>query len=298
MAVQVNNKVVYRWLAIIAVVAVVAIVVVVVVPPMMRGANQAASGGSQSASGEAAATAENASIPAEAQAFVTEYGSRYADPVSTYYAEQAYIAAGNKGRLMPDIYISNYDASAQMNSVSPLGFEWYSVSPDAKIDLTTAMKVFNEYTAKEVSIYMNALSKNPTPEAIAIIDNEFMNYCSDTNNANRFTEDDEYIATLMETAKGVVAKYGSAANYTVAQGSTVEGRPNSTYFDKDLVTLIQGQDEKGITTKFSNKVNLAVDVEVFNGESATKDEVTIKDAELFVVRHLDGYRISIGQVIR
>jgi len=237
-------------------------------------------------------------IPAEAMSFVSEYGSRYTDPVSTYYAEQAYIAAGNKGLLMPDVYINEYDASAQMDRLSPLGFEWYSLSPDAKIDLSTSMEIFNKYTAKEVGIYMNALAKNPTPEATTIIDNEFMNYCSDTNNANRFTEDDKYINTLMETAKSIVAKYGSAANYTLAQGSTIEGKPNSTYFDKDLVTIIQGQDENGVTNIFENKINLAIEVEVFSGKSSTKDEVIIKDAEIFVIRQLNSARISIGQIVR
>ena len=284
MAVQVNNKVLYRWLAIIAVVAVV-MIVVVVVPPMMRGANTVP-------------PAENTSIPAEAQAFVDEFGTRYGDPVSTYYAEEAYLAAGNKTRLMSDDYIDVlYDPDGQRNNVSPLGFEHYSVYPELKIDLTTAMKIFNEYTAKVVSSYMNALARNPTPKGTEIVDNEFMYYCSDTGYANRFTEDDEYIATLMETAKGIVAKYGSAANYTVAQGSTVEGEPNSTYFN-EYSTNAQGQDEKGITNKFSNVVDLAVEVEVFSGKSATKDEVIIEDVELFVVRPLYGYQISIGQKIR
>lgn len=76
------------------------------------------------------------------------------------------IAVGGESVVIPDEFFANYNMSAQQNAVSPVGFEKYRLLSGGKIDQATAIKIFNEYTAKELSLYMNALAKNPTPEAL------------------------------------------------------------------------------------------------------------------------------------
>ena len=244
--------------------------------------------------------------------FVTTYGERYADPVSTYYANQAYKKV-NHGRdlVMTDSFINNYDTTAERPEVSDLGFTWCELPKDAKIDQATSVKLFNDYVAKEMSLYMNCLAKNPSEAAVAITDFEFTHYCSDANWENYpnskldFTADDGPIATLMETAKAVVAKYGSSANYTVNRGVVAwpgEGASNVTVFYPGDSTDIWNIDKKENLMGFENNADIDISIDIYNGSKVTQTTDVLKNVVLSFIRNPMGEPaeinftyISIGQ---
>ncbi len=247
---------------------------------------------------------EQRDIANELKNFVADFGDRYSDPISTFYSNNVYENETGVNLIMTDKYISEYDTTAQMHEPSPLGFERYLIPKDSKIDQNLSMKIFNDYTSKELSLYMNRLAKNPNPEAVAIIDYEFTNYCSMAGNDNTpefaFNQDNEGIATLMETAKSVVAKYGNAANYSVEPASNNSDQQNISYFDENDSTDAQAVDNSGKITEFSSLTDLGIAIESYNDQNFTQFEEIIKNFQLdIVIRPNSGYDIvpiSIGQI--
>ena len=243
----------------------------------------------QTSTGEVKPDTQN--VPAEAKSFVEEYGSMYSDPVSTYYAEKTYEEAGYKSVMLTKEYIANYDPNVVRDRISHLGLESYSLPLSKVVDQATAVEIFDKYTAKELAIYMNALSKNPTTEAVTIIDAEFLNYCSDTNNADAFTVDDEYIMKLMETAKSIVAKYGSNASFDIIPGSSDLSDTGMSYIGSPIT---MGRDESGAPQIYSNNANIAMNVYIFDGVASTVTKDKIKNIQLVYIRQQNSDKISIG----
>jgi len=236
--------------------------------------------------------------PIDSKSFIAEYGSRYEDPLSTYYYVQSFTETNNnKSVLMSDKYIAEYDMSAEKGAISPLGFESYSISPDTKFDLSTAIELYNKYTSKELSLYMNALAQNPSPEAVAIIDSQFMDYCSNTDNTTSAADDSKRIGALMDTAKQVVKKYrGSAVGYIVAEGSTNFDNPNMSYFNEQSPTNVNTSYEKTGAIEYSNHVDsLLIEVFVFKGMNTSITREIVKDVDLTVTLQPNNSRLTIGQ---
>jgi len=229
-------------------------------------------------------------IPNEAKQFVSEVGGRYADPVSTYYAETAYENAHNKqGLPISDVYIENYKSlTYSKGEESDLGFTRYKLPAAEKDNQETVIKVFNEYAVKNLNLYMNLLSKNPLPNAVAIIDEQFRNYCSDTDNKGlpiEFTADNDAINKLMATAKSVVSKYGSAANYSVANGSTKSGDNSITAFPDVLgaVETINFNGQK-LSSLQAGGVKLTINVDQYDGKNVSHKREVFNDIQLSIIK--------------
>jgi len=246
------------------------------------------------------AVVEAQEIPQEAESFVEQYGSRYEDPVSTYYAAKALESEyGNKSLVLSDEFFVNYNVDSQKNAVSSIGFELYSLPLVDEVSVEDFTKVFNEYVVKELSLYMNSLAKNPTPEAQQVIDFEFTNWCSDAMNRDNNpapTKDEEYVAKLMSTCKGIVAEYGSSANYTVkrATNNEVEVEGESYVSPHGIVNVLK-VDENGKIITFTNNLDMAIVIEKYNDNTPTGETLLISDIQLTYTRQPAGM-IAIGQI--
>jgi hypothetical protein len=178
------------------------------------------------------------SIPKESESFISEFGARYKDPVSTYYAVEAYKRENNdKTPIITDEFINNYDPSGQRSmELSTLGFTAQRIPIDTQVDRKKMVEIFNEYTIPNLELYLNYLSKNRSPAALSIIDREFQDYCSDTSNKLSpilaFKDDDDDILRMMTLAKRIVAEYGDTVNYKIATASDAFDAkgPNFTTF--------------------------------------------------------------------
>lgn len=248
-------------------------------------------------------------IPTEAKSFVNKYSSRYADPVATYYAVKGY---GTEyfgiGSIINDSFVENYElTNMQDGTNAQLGFKTFELPLTTESSQTTALNVFNEYTAPTLTKYMNLLSKNPGRKTVDFIDNGFRNYCSNTANNNTpgiaFTLDDEYINNLMDTAKSVVSEYGSTADYTVAPASINETDPNKTSF-LNVIGAIGATKwhEFDVTSMESGGIRLVINVDNYNNKGEVSHiNKTFKDTELIIIRQPDfmgtkSNTISIGQL--
>lgn len=246
-------------------------------------------------------TQKEPAIPNEAKQFVSEVGSRYADPVSTYYAVEAYKKEhSGKTPVLSDEFINNYDNSGPRDmDLSTLGFTAYRLPLDAVVNQKTLIDIFNNYTKPNLDLYMNLLSKNPSAKAVTIIDSEFRDYCSD---GGSFKEDDNGIAALMATAKKEVAEHGNATIFKTAKASENPNNLDATlYPGADTTTLGTfswgGQNIKCYT---SAGINLVIDSDEYNNKLVNHVKKTTRGIVLSVMRQPttgdDKYSfISIGQ---
>lgn len=233
--------------------------------------------------------------PAEAKNFMDQYGSEYSDPISTYYAEKGYEQTHNgAGALIGTDYINSTLEANKQNDYNGetcvLGFNMTKLPLDSAINQATSIDIFNKYTAKNLSLYMNLIAKNPDPKAIEVIDGQFLAYCLGTyTNADRnvIAGNQEAITEankLLNTAKSVVKKYGSAANYTVAQASNNDNDLSKTQFGH-IATTNARVDSNGNNIGFSDSgVNLVIDIDLYSGEKVLGKTETIKDVQLSVNR--------------
>lgn len=247
-------------------------------------------------------------IPDEAKRFISNVGDRYADPVSTFYAEMAYENThDNHGLPISDAYIENYKASSNQDvKKSDLGFTSYELPATAEDNQDTAIKIFNDYMVPNLDLLLNYLSKNPSQKAIAVIDEQFRNYCSNTGGKGlpmEFTADNAAIDKLMATAKSVVSKYGSTAYYSVANGSTNSKDVSATTFP-DTLGAVETIDYYGqkLSSLQANGVNLTINVDLYNGKSVSHKREVLDGVQLSLIKqpvtgtvnNTSSHRISIG----
>jgi len=237
---------------------------------------------------------EQQSLSAEAQKFVAEFGSRYSDPVSTYYAEKAYeknVSIG--GVVIPDEYINNFNSNDEQTAdgnSDTLQFTKYELLLNKQIDQKAFVDVFNSYIAGGMSEYMNLMSKNPTPEAVKVIKSEFLKFYSDARDDNmpaHNTPAKPEVINLMDTLDGVVEKYGSTANYSVAQASAYDYTDSQEGTIFTSLAVDSGHVEYGgqnVEYFFTSGVDIAINVEVFKGDKSTRVTETLKDTELTLWR--------------
>jgi hypothetical protein len=263
------------------------------------------------------------SIPNEAKSFVAEYGSRYADTataVSTYYAEMAYEKTHNsKSLMMTDETVSNYNYGQERFPTSTLGFSLgelpLNIEVNGEVPIEVSMNIFNNYTKPMLERYMDLLARNPSAEEIKIIDKEFVDYCGGRYLKGYTTWDKtqaDGIEKLQAMAKSIVAKHGSAANYSVAPASTDKNNLNATLFNKELFTVdntFKGTDPttgKGVEIEeiTNNGIRLLVIVDKYQDKTVIQVKETFKDSQLYIRRQpvnlnrpedLNYSYISIGQ---
>ncbi len=240
-------------------------------------------------------------IPNEAKQFVSEVGGRYADPVSTYYAVEAYKKEhADKTPVLSDEFINKYDNSGpQDGDLSILGFTAYRLPLNAEVTQKTFIDIFNNYTKPNLDLYMNLLSKNPSAKAVAIIDNEFKSYCSENT---AFKNDDAQIAMLMATAKNEVAQYGSAVNYSVAKATDKLGEKDATIFPMaDGIMFGSIPWGKQVVKNYADSgIDLVIDADKYSGKTVSrvpnvKHGVTLTIWRQPVTGDADYSHISIGQ---
>lgn len=244
---------------------------------------------------------EQQSLSADAKKFIAEFGGRYSDPVSTYYAEKAYETnVISTGAIMSDEYVANFNSNTEQTpdgNSDALGFNKHELLLNKKIDQKAFVDVFNSYIAGGMdgaggmSGYMNLIAKNPTPEAKKIVKSEFLKFYSDASYENMpaaNTPDKPEVINLMDTLDGVVAKYGSAVNYSVAQASAYDHTDSQegTIFH-DIGPANSGHVEYGgqnVEYFFTSGVDIAINVDVFKGDQSTHVTETLKDTELTLWR--------------
>lgn len=247
-------------------------------------------------------------IPKEAQEFVDTNINKYPDPISTYYAEQAY-EKNNKNAILTDSFIDNYNMITGSNSkISTLGFTSYEMPVDTLLTPQIVVKMFNEFLSANIERYMNLLAKNPSADAIKIIDRQFQDYCSDTSNYMlpnlAYTNDDEGIARLMDTAKSIVSEYDSASNFKVAKAELNNTDPNITSFVGHMPSgesaIVEGKDR---TLAFGqNGVRLVIQIDQYNNTNEVVHNIkTIKNFSFNISRQPNNpnaktTKMSLGQL--
>ncbi len=242
-------------------------------------------------------------IPSEAKEFIAEYGARYSDPLSTYYAEKAYRDASDQGSMITDAYVAEYDINSPSGGSSDLGFEFYELPLDSEVSAQLSLDVFNNYTARQLTIYMNTLARNPNGKEV--IDDHFKDLCSynsglDQSPGAAFTKDDPYVENLMDTFGSIVDRHGSNAHYTVTMASETGDDESASSFDMRRTPIV-GTDDHGHVGQFSCNADIVVRVDVYNADDFVTTYETIEDVELTIIRQpynttdsISG--ISIGQV--
>ena len=222
--------------------------------------------------------------PPEAKDFLDAYSDRYNDPLATYYAEMDYeTESGGQSLTIGDEYIDGYDFSLetfQTGETSPLEFPILRLPLDVEVTNTTPEVTVNQFNESipVMDRLLNLLAKNPTPEQVAVIRDEFVKFTGFENqNAN----------SLVDKFLAITQQYGSESNYSINPASDAEDAnslQNTVFKGGDFVELIR-VNEEGEVTAFSNLFDLSVNVETFDasGESATSTAV-LEDVEYSVYR--------------
>lgn len=291
---KVEDKVLYRWLAIIGVVAIVAIAMVVVVPRLMEGASQASAVAEQAAAAAketAAVLAKEAAIPAEAKKWVSEFGARYADPVSTYYSELGYESKYKTTLMMADSYISTYDPKGDKTFPSALGFTMVRLPLSDGFNQAYSVQFFNDYIAPNMSRYMNLRAKNPGAAGALVVEDHFLDSCAGaTENRNGNTSNAAANVRgrkLLDLMNAIVDELGSNAVYTVAPAASLaysKDTATTTYFDSDTPTMVWPDG----SAYSDNNLVLLIDVDVYAGKTASHVHKFVDDVQITVERQPHG----------
>ena len=210
---------------------------------------------------------ETVSFPEEARGFIEEFGTQYTGPLATYRAEQSY-AQNNDGlaSTLGNNWISSYESTNNIMSPSSELFyiQFTQLALDTPIKNETVVDILNNpQTTESIDRYMNLIARNPSPEAIAAIDNEFIKYTG-RNNPDA--------ANLLDSLKEVVSTHGNAANYSLAPAAlssdTEEGTTVFTYNE----AAIDDMSDDGLVRAFNSNVTLRFDVESFESDGSSSVE--------------------------
>lgn len=221
--------------------------------------------------------------PAAAKDFIKTFGSRYADPLPAYYAETAYEKEfPGQFNMVSDDYVDSYNPEATVSAdVSPLGFQLLRLPLSAEINKQTSVDQFNA-SIGSMDTLMNALAKNPTPQEISVITDEFITYSGFHNqNAQK----------LVNTLSAIVQKYGSGSNYSINK-ATAEGSDTATatLFNGQETPLIDGTNADGGVTAFNNVISLSINVDSYsNTGKKTSSTDVVNNLQFSVVRATDNF---------
>lgn len=262
----------------------------------------------QQTTSESTANPNAEKTPRAAELFKEEFGGIYNDPVSTWYSKEAYKTQTGTDLVFSDSQIKSWAKFGELkNSGIPFGFEEYKLNTGTELSEAMAIEIYNNYTCKELSRYANLLAKNPTPEATALIDRQFESFSSKAGNEKfkdlAFTNDDEAIANLMSTVKSIVAKYGSAANYTFQPGSLEDPvdnpSPKGTSFQHGSFTTETDDNDNVIGSNIIANINVSVDI--YNKSIVTHANETLDQVYLTILKQpvnsANSIYLSIGQFV-
>lgn len=235
---------------------------------------------------ETASTEKPQIIPDEAKDWVAEYGDRYVDPVSTFYAELGYEAKYGTFAYMTSKDIDEYEITYETHGeTSPLGFTMETLPLDAKIEQEDSIKIFNSWIAPNLDLYMNLIAKNPTPKGIAIVEEQFRAYCEgeNPNSVNGIPNEESSIGArkILDTMAAIVTNYGSNAVYSIAPATTWENREQretSTVFYNPTIVY---ENDSGFTDA---GIQLLINIDAYNGKEVSRKTETIEDFQIIVYR--------------
>ena len=149
--------------------------------------------------------------------------------------------------------------------MSPLGFETLILKPGTKVTIQTSVDQFNQ-ALPEMNRFMNLLSKNPLPDQIKVIKDEFNEYVGFNNPSS---------SQKIDTLSAVVEKYGSNAVYVINEGTTdvSADKAKATIFDRQK-PIIDNVDASGATDSFHTHANLSITVTSYDktGKSVVATE--------------------------
>ncbi|MFJ4264653.1 hypothetical protein ACIPYU_19610 [Paenarthrobacter nicotinovorans] len=238
-------------------------------------------------------------VPQEARAFVDQFGSLFRDPVGTYYAHEAYASAHSKDIVIDQQYIAKYVKTDEIQQdISDMGFMEANFPITEPLNKEAFAAFFNG-TVREVGIerYLNLLSKNPSPEAIQIIDNEFLKYYGRprSGESTSGSESRQRTLILMETLKAVTKKYDSTVNYKIrpidlgaydaTSASTIEAKP-----------AIDTANSDGLATGFHAPLGLSIDIESYSDTNTVAHKTETVDIRMTVDRVMSGNLVDAGRV--
>ena len=215
-----------------------------------------------------ATTEQSASVSSpEERDFINAYKDRYVDPIATYNSEVGYLKANpGKDLTIGNDYFVGYTFNATPNApVSPLGFETLILKPGTKVTIQTSVDQFNQ-ALPEMNRFMNLLSKNPLPDQIKVIKDEFNEYVGFNNPSS---------PQKIDALCAVVEKYGSNAVYVINEGTTdvSADKAKATIFDRQK-PIIDNVDTSGATDSFHTHANLSITVTSYDktGKSVVATE--------------------------
>jgi len=224
-------------------------------------------------------------IPNEAKGWVAEYGNRYADPVSTFYAEMGYEKKYGKPTIISNKDVSEYEITyGTSGDTSPLGFTMGTLELGGTIDQEVSMRLFNSYEAPNLSLYMNLLARNPASGAVAMIEEQFLAYSQGQDLLSVGGVYDERAGTrtrkIMDTMASIVNKYGSNAIYSIAPAvsGSVEN-PDST----NSVFFFAGQTDvytNGLG--FMDNIEMLVFVDTYVGDRVVRSKEVFGSLQMIV----------------
>lgn len=248
-------------------------------------------------------------ISPDAKAFAEKYKDIFDDPISTYYAEMAYDPTHQyvQESQLDDSFVENYYKRTNhlnANGESELGFTQYQLESSAEYNQDTNIRIFNEFAVPQINRYMNLLSKSPAPEAVAIIDSEFR-FLSLVNDKD-IVGKRQTVDSLMNLAKEVVAKYGSAANYSFipavtdikdATGKNTFFAPEATSINTSDYTVTEGSDgeyQYKYTALATHADDAIINVDIYDGQKVTTVSENVNNFIFESCIDSQGNNVSIG----
>lgn len=215
-----------------------------------------------------ATTEQSASVSSpEERDFINAYKDRYVDPIATYNSEAAYLKANpGKDLTVGNDYFAGYNAEGTASApVSPLGFYILKLQPGSEATTQSSVDQFNQ-ALPEMNRFMNLLSKNPLPDQVKVIKDEFNDYVGFNNPS---------ASQLIAVLSAVVEKYGSNAVYVINEGTTDASadKAKATIFD-GRKPIIDRVDTRGATDSFHTHANLSITVTSYDktGKSVVATE--------------------------
>ncbi|RWZ78374.1 MAG: hypothetical protein EOT05_01250 [Candidatus Microsaccharimonas sossegonensis] len=223
---------------------------------------------------------QTAVISQEERDFINAYKNRYADPKAVFNSEVAYLIA-NPGKDLtvgPD-YFTGYNFDATPNAAtSPLGFDILKLQPGAEVTTQTSVDQFNQ-ALPEMNRFMNLLAKNPLPNQVSVIKDEFNKYTGFYNPSS---------PKLVDILAGVVSKYGSNAVYVINSGTTdvSADKLKATIFD-NIPPVIDNINSSGVTDSFQSTAHLSITVTSYDKANKTVVATEIIDNLQFSVNRAE-----------
>ena len=199
-----------------------------------------------------------------AENFIKTFGDYFSDPASVYNSELIYEKEHNgKSLIINPEYISSHQVNpGEKNDIpSDLGFEPCIYPTNDIYNIENFANFYDDYVIKQFDLYMNLISKNPSPEAVAIIDDQFLNYTTPVDAYSGYSEEGKHVADVL---KQIVSEYGETATFEMCKSSTnledVGQEKDVTFFDAD--TFDNSGDNYNAASLFCPKVK----IENFDGK--------------------------------